>query len=131
MHLHYRQHLTKHFCGCGYSSASYDSIYQHQHRHCKDLLNVIYNLDRRSYPHFLRHIKWTSAQPFGKCTPTLDSEGRRTLTYQWQKKRKPVRERLREPVAVRRVQTVPSAARDELERLERQATWHDRDAKHY
>ena len=122
MHLHYRQHLTKHFCGCGYSSASYDSIYQHQHyEHCREPSNVIYEVDRRSYPRFLRRIKWTSAQPFGECTPTLDDEERRT--YQMTEERRiPIRERLGEPAAVRRVQMVPSAGRDELERLEGQST---------
>ena len=83
MHLHYQQHLNKHFCDCGYSSASYNSIYQHQHYgHCKEPSSIIYEVDRRSYPRFLRHIKRKSAQPFGECTPTLDNEGRHKLTYQ-------------------------------------------------
>ena len=83
MHLHYRQHLTKHFCGCGYNNASYDSIYQHQHYgHCREPANIIYEVVRRSYPRFLRHVKWSTAQPFGECIPTLNGDGQRTMTYQ-------------------------------------------------
>ena len=120
MHRHYRQHLNKHFSGCGYNSASHNSIYQHQHYgHCREPSNIIYKGDRQCYARFLRHVKWTLAQPFGECIPALDGEGRCKLTYQIpEERRRPVRERLGEPVAVRRMQTVPPAVRDALERLE-------------
>ena len=39
-----------------------------------------------------------------------------------------IKERLGEPVAARRIQTIPPAVRNELERLERQATWHIKEA---
>ena len=90
MHLHYRQHLTKHFCNCGYSSTIYDFIYQHScYGHCREPSQTIYKVDRLSYPRFLRHVKWQSAQPFGERRPTLDEESRRTLTYKTSAKQKP------------------------------------------
>ena len=131
MHLHFRQHFTKHFCSCGYTSASYDSIYQHQkYGHCRESSRTIYEVDRNSYPRFLRHVGWRSAQPFGECRPTLDGEGRRTLTYSNSSEQRPsIQDRLGEPVRIRQVRD--PAAEKELRRLERQALWHAHEAERY
>ena len=131
MHLHFRQHFTKHFCSCGYTSASYDSIYQHQkYGHCRESSRTIYEVDRNSYPRFLRHVGWRSAQPFGECRPTLDGEGRRTLTYSNSSEQRPsIQDRLGEPVRIRQVRD--PAAEEELRRLERQALWHAHEAERY
>ena len=129
MHAHFRQHYTKHFCSCGYRSASYDSIYCHQ----KDgpcSTRDIHEVDRNSYPRFLRHIGWRTAPIFGECIPTLDREGRRTMTYRRPDKnatRRPVKERLGRPTRTPYVQDT----HPELERLEREARWHEKEAARY
>ena len=70
-------------------------------------------MDRISYPRFLRHVRWQSAQMFGECRPTLDEDGRRTLTYKTSAEQRPsIRERLGEPVNVQRIKN--TAAEEEL-----------------
>ena len=67
---------------------------------------------------------------FGECRPTLDEDGRRTLTYKTSAEQRPsIRERLGEPVNVQRIKN--TAAEEELRHLERQATWHAREAESY
>ena len=79
MHVHFHQHFTKHFCLCGYQSSSYDSIYYHQRgRTCS--AQGIYK-DKNSYPLFLRHIGWKKAPTFGEFIPTLNHEGKQTMTF--------------------------------------------------
>ena len=63
---------------------------------------------------FLRHVEWSSTQPFGKCTPVLDKGGQH---IDIQQPRRPVRERLgRQYIAVNHIRH-PEV--DELENLER------------
>ena len=127
MHVHVRQHYTKHFCPCGFRSTLYDTVLQHQqHDSCQQNATKIYEVDGDSYTDFLRHVRWRATQPFGKCTPVSDRGDQYLDTHQH---RRPVRERLgRQYVAINHVR---HAEVDELEDLERRARWHDKEAARY
>ena len=131
MHVHFRKHYTKHFCSCGYQSASSDSIYCHQKgRTC--FARDIYEVHKNSYPRFLRHVGWKEIPKFGECIPTLNPEGKRTITHRRPAEvptRRSVKERLGKPVNTARVYA--SETHPELERLEAEARWHKREAERY
>ena len=129
MHVHFRQHFTKHFCSCGYQSASYDSIYCRQKSGACSTRGI-HEVDMNSYPWFLRHIGWKKAPSFEECIPTLNGEGKQTMTFRQPTEslpRRPVKERLGKPVHTSRVY-VPET-HPEVERLEAEARWHEREAE--
>ena len=58
VHVHVRQHYTKHLCPCGYRSTLYDTVLQHQqHGGCQQNATKIYKVDGDSYADVLRHAK--------------------------------------------------------------------------
>ena len=123
MHTHFRQHFTKHFCTCGYNSMSYDSVYRHRTgQSCTAAIQDMHEVDKHSYPRFLRLIKWKPVPAFGEWTSTLHGDGRRTLTYRRSiEPRRPVKERLGRQVDVSRIHT------PEMERLRAQVEWHEQE----
>ena len=131
MHTHVKQHFTKHFCTCGYNSASYDSVYRHQiGQSCTATKQDIHEVDKHSYPRFLRFIKWKTSLAFGTRIPTLDGEGRRTLTYRRSiEPRKPIKERLGRRVDVSGILNPETGP--ELEYLRAQADWLEKEANYY
>ena len=127
MHIHFRQHFTKHFVHVGT-----DVLVM--------ILFTITNLSRLNTRYTRGRQEPLSPLPnvcrlgaFGACIPTLDKEGRHTMSYQHMTEvaipRKSVEERLGRPSNVSRIQT--SEPPTELQRLEAQADWHDREAAIY
>lgn len=74
MNVHFRQHFTKHFCSCGYRSASYNSYLLSLEE--RSLFHTKHLRGGQKYPRFFYHIGWRTAPAFGECLPTLVSEGK-------------------------------------------------------
>ena len=68
--LHCKQHFIRIFCGCGFQSASRDSIYTHQKQavnHRKH--SGVFESDAMSYPDMLSDLGWEMAPEFGPLCP--------------------------------------------------------------
>ena len=129
MHVHTRQHFTKHFCSCGYRGTSYETIIHHQtYKDCSARTTDVYEVDKSSYPRFLRHVGWKSATPFGDCIPTSSRDERHPQMNPLVERR-PVKERLGAPRINRLREVRPEI--DELVRLEEKAKWHHKEAVRY
>jgi hypothetical protein len=76
LRVHLKQHFLKNFCPCGYSRTSRDTVVDHQRRRGRvpshgGSEGHIFEVDKASYPDFVKFMGWKEPPEFGSCQPTL------------------------------------------------------------